>query len=207
MFAPPICRRRWRNNAFPFRELRRRRRQPSEYRSELQRAIEIARDARGAQKSAGSQPGSRLLMLIMPDGGEKDRHDAQDDGQDEVEQKDSERCKEAELEGCACADPDFLRRRRTVSHVPTLPSGPKVIEAPLPHDFDHLRRFGGHVRVTRVCSCSFAPVWWETYPRRGLEALKPCGSVPTEPNDHAPYEGWRSRALWWAGCWPRGSVR
>jgi hypothetical protein len=34
MFAPPICRRRWRNNAFPFRQIRRRRRQPSEHRSE-----------------------------------------------------------------------------------------------------------------------------------------------------------------------------
>jgi hypothetical protein len=34
MFAPPICRRSWRNNAFPFRQLRRRRRQPGEYRSE-----------------------------------------------------------------------------------------------------------------------------------------------------------------------------
>jgi hypothetical protein len=31
MFAPPICRRRWRNNAFPFRQIRRRRRQPSEH--------------------------------------------------------------------------------------------------------------------------------------------------------------------------------
>ena len=34
MFAPPICRRRWRNNAFPFRQIRRRRGQPSEHRSE-----------------------------------------------------------------------------------------------------------------------------------------------------------------------------
>jgi hypothetical protein len=34
MFAPPICRRRWRNNAFPFRQIRRRRRQPSDHRSE-----------------------------------------------------------------------------------------------------------------------------------------------------------------------------
>src|SRR4029453_19237138 len=30
MFAPPICRRRWRKNAFPFRHLRRRRRLRSE---------------------------------------------------------------------------------------------------------------------------------------------------------------------------------
>src|SRR5687768_16906784 len=34
MFAPPICRRRWRNNALPFRQIRRRRRQPSEHRRE-----------------------------------------------------------------------------------------------------------------------------------------------------------------------------
>jgi len=33
MFAPPTCRRRWRNNAFPFRQIRRRRRQPSEHRT------------------------------------------------------------------------------------------------------------------------------------------------------------------------------
>jgi murein DD-endopeptidase MepM/ murein hydrolase activator NlpD len=67
MFAPPIsktkgrersehqpqrravCRRRWRNNAFPFRRIRRRRRQPSEHRRERQRAIKhrvIARAAR-----------------------------------------------------------------------------------------------------------------------------------------------------------------
>jgi hypothetical protein len=43
MFAPPICRRRWRNNAFPFRHLRRRRRQPSEHRSERKRASNRAR--------------------------------------------------------------------------------------------------------------------------------------------------------------------
>jgi hypothetical protein len=52
MFAPPICRRRWRNNAFPFRQLRRRRRYPSEHRSERQRAIRHsairARDVRAA---------------------------------------------------------------------------------------------------------------------------------------------------------------
>src|SRR5688500_3290377 len=29
MFAPPICRRRWRNNASPFHQIRRRRRQPA----------------------------------------------------------------------------------------------------------------------------------------------------------------------------------
>src|SRR5215217_9138952 len=34
MFAPPICRRRWRNNALPFRQIRRRRWQPSEHRRE-----------------------------------------------------------------------------------------------------------------------------------------------------------------------------
>jgi murein DD-endopeptidase MepM/ murein hydrolase activator NlpD len=49
MFAPPICRRRWRNNAFPFRQLRRRRRQPSEHRSERQRAIKHRAIARAGQ--------------------------------------------------------------------------------------------------------------------------------------------------------------
>ena len=34
MFAPPGCRRRWRHNAFPFRQVRRRRRQQSGHRSE-----------------------------------------------------------------------------------------------------------------------------------------------------------------------------
>ena len=45
MFAPPICRRRWRNNAFPFRRLRRRRRQPSEHRSERSEQSKTARCA------------------------------------------------------------------------------------------------------------------------------------------------------------------
>jgi hypothetical protein len=48
-FAPPICRRRWRNNAFPLRQLRRRRRQPSEHRSERKRAIKHRAIARAAQ--------------------------------------------------------------------------------------------------------------------------------------------------------------
>jgi hypothetical protein len=54
MFAPPICRRRWRNNAFPFRQLRRRRRQPSEHRSERQRAIKQSamREQQGPNKMA-----------------------------------------------------------------------------------------------------------------------------------------------------------
>ena len=48
-FAPPICRRRWRNNAFPLRQLRRRRRQPSEHRSERKRAIKHRAIVRAAQ--------------------------------------------------------------------------------------------------------------------------------------------------------------
>ena len=44
MFAPPICRRRWRNNAFPFRQLRRRRRQ-AEHRSERSEQSNTARGA------------------------------------------------------------------------------------------------------------------------------------------------------------------
>jgi hypothetical protein len=39
MFAPPICRRSWRNNAFPFRQLRPRRLQPGEHRSERSEQI------------------------------------------------------------------------------------------------------------------------------------------------------------------------
>jgi hypothetical protein len=50
MFAPPICRRRWRNNAFPFRQIRRRRRQPSERRCERQRAIEFSAMREQSQK-------------------------------------------------------------------------------------------------------------------------------------------------------------
>jgi hypothetical protein len=45
MFAPPICRRSWRNDAFPFRELRRRRRPPSEHRSERSEQSNRARSA------------------------------------------------------------------------------------------------------------------------------------------------------------------
>jgi hypothetical protein len=48
-FAPPICRRRWRNNALPFRQLRRRRRQPSEHRRERSEQSNTARDARAAK--------------------------------------------------------------------------------------------------------------------------------------------------------------
>ena len=42
MFAPPIWRR-WRNNAFPFRQIRRRRGQPSEHRSERSEQSDTAR--------------------------------------------------------------------------------------------------------------------------------------------------------------------
>jgi ribosome-associated toxin RatA of RatAB toxin-antitoxin module len=56
MFAPPICRRRWRNNAFPFRQLRRRRRQPSEHRGERQRAVKH-------RASNQTQP-ARTLWLV-----------------------------------------------------------------------------------------------------------------------------------------------
>ncbi len=58
---------------------------------------------KGETRSAGQQ----IVDVDCAGCGEEDRHGAQDDGQDEVEQKDSERCKEAKLEGCACADPDF----------------------------------------------------------------------------------------------------
>jgi holo-[acyl-carrier protein] synthase len=45
MFAPPICRTRGRNNDFPFRQLGRRRRQPSEHRSERSEQSNRARCA------------------------------------------------------------------------------------------------------------------------------------------------------------------
>jgi hypothetical protein len=53
MFAPPICRRRWRNNAFPFCQLRRRRRQPSEHRSERSELSNTARCASRKAKKIG----------------------------------------------------------------------------------------------------------------------------------------------------------
>src|SRR5829696_9448075 len=52
MFAPPIWRRRWRNNAFPFRQIRRRRRQPSEHRRERSEQSNRARCASSSQKGA-----------------------------------------------------------------------------------------------------------------------------------------------------------
>jgi hypothetical protein len=45
-----VCRRRWRNNAFPFRQLRRRRRQPSEHRSERSEQSKQARCASSSKK-------------------------------------------------------------------------------------------------------------------------------------------------------------
>ena len=60
--------------------------------------------------------GQQIVDVDHAGCGEKDRHDAQDDGQDQVEQEDSECCKEAELEGCACADPDFFRYPRRTSY-------------------------------------------------------------------------------------------
>jgi hypothetical protein len=54
MFAPPVCRRRWRNNAFPFRQLRRRRRQPSEHRRERQRAIKHSATPEQLENTAAS---------------------------------------------------------------------------------------------------------------------------------------------------------
>ena len=86
------------------------------------------------------------------------RHDRQDD----VEEEDSEGCKEAEFEGSACSDPDSFRRRNVLgSHVPTLPAEPLRRRSQI--SSDRLRRFGGK-RPRHACCCSFAPVWWETYP-------------------------------------------
>ena len=64
MFAPPICRRRWRNNAFPFRQLRRRRRLRSEHRSERGEQSNTARCANGPTRTRsrlGAAPDSSFL--------------------------------------------------------------------------------------------------------------------------------------------------
>ena len=49
-----VCRRRWRNNAFPFRQVRRRWRQPGEHRRERQRAIKHS--AIRSERSEQSDP-------------------------------------------------------------------------------------------------------------------------------------------------------
>jgi hypothetical protein len=54
MFAPPICRRRWRNNAFPFHQIRRRRRQPRRTSPRAERAIKQGRDARAAHEESAA---------------------------------------------------------------------------------------------------------------------------------------------------------
>jgi hypothetical protein len=63
MFAPPICKRRWRNNAFPFRQIRRRRRQPSEHRSEPSEQSKRARSSRAerAIRHCAISPQTRAL--------------------------------------------------------------------------------------------------------------------------------------------------
>jgi hypothetical protein len=155
MFAPPICRRRWRNNAFPFRQLRRRRRQPSEHRSERSEPSNTARCASSSQKKRPRPARQQTGDVERAGCGKQDCHDAQDDGQDQVKQEDSEGCKEAELEGCPCSNPDLFRLRDVLGgHVPTLPSGRSEPQAALP----------GPVR-------SFALVWWETYVLRAPELL------------------------------------
>jgi len=67
MFAPPICRRRWRNNAFPFRQIRRRRRQPSEHRRERSEQSNRARRAREAPKKVGGCRPSRYAKRAPVD--------------------------------------------------------------------------------------------------------------------------------------------
>jgi hypothetical protein len=54
-----VCRRRCRNNAFPFRRLRRRRRQPSEHRRERKRAIRHSAMREQAHNQIGSPVGLR----------------------------------------------------------------------------------------------------------------------------------------------------
>ena len=66
MFAPPICRRRWRNNAFPFRQLRRRRRQPSEHRSERSEQSNRARCASSANIGGPALEFGETLIETQP---------------------------------------------------------------------------------------------------------------------------------------------
>ena len=66
MFAPPICRRRWRDNAFPFRQTRRRRRQLSEHRSERSEQSNTAPCASSKIK-LGGQPHEHDHVAIVHD--------------------------------------------------------------------------------------------------------------------------------------------
>jgi hypothetical protein len=68
MFAPPICRRRWRNSAFPFRQLRRRRRQPSEHRSERSEQSNTARCASSSELGRECGDGDRTLDRVLDNG-------------------------------------------------------------------------------------------------------------------------------------------
>lgn len=149
-------------------------------------SVAISGDGREA-RSAGQQS----VEVEYAGCGEKDRHGTQHDGQDQIEQKDSERNEEAELEGCACANPDFLRwcDAVRVGHVLTLPSGPPRERRASPTG----RSFGDYLPDSVAVEM--------------LRDTRPCGSVPIGPNDHDLCEGWRSRALWWARCWPEGSGR
>jgi hypothetical protein len=137
-------------------------------------SVAISGDGREA-RSAGQQS----VEVEYAGCGEKDRHGTQHDGQDQIEQKDSERNEEAELEGCACANLYLLRCCDAVgiAHVPTLPSRPLGARCAAPTGVDHLCsgrwRIGGS-----VC------------------AVRPCGSVPTAPNDHDLCEGSLSRGPW-----------
>jgi hypothetical protein len=51
MLAPPFWRRRWRNDAFPFRQIRRRRRQPSEHRRERSEQSNSGRRSERSEQS------------------------------------------------------------------------------------------------------------------------------------------------------------
>ena len=87
-------------------------------------------------RSAGQQ----IVDVDHAGCGQKDRHGTQHDGQDQIEQKDSERNEEAELEGCACANLDLLRCWEAVgiAHVPTLPSRLLGVRGAPPTVVDHL---------------------------------------------------------------------
>src|SRR5215216_646101 len=63
MFAPPSCRRRWRNNASPFRQIRRRRRQPANIAASGASKL----DPRCSRRAAGGDGGTTLLRSARSD--------------------------------------------------------------------------------------------------------------------------------------------
>ena len=85
---------------------------------------QLSNTAASVDVVGGRSAGQQIVDVDHAGCGQKYRHGTQDDGQNQVEQEDSERKEEAELEGRACANPDVVRCCDAVgiAHVPTLPS-------------------------------------------------------------------------------------